>query len=57
MKSKVKTVKYTRQKGQSKSNAVLSLFQVAGNTESAVIAHLQKKHPGFDITIRELQWA
>jgi hypothetical protein len=58
MQARVKSVKYIKVKGSSKSSPVHKThFPVMGRSESAVIAYLKDINKGFDIIITELEWA
>lgn len=58
MQAKVKSVKYIKVKGSSKSSPVHKThFSIMGRSESAVIAYLKDLHKGHDIIITELEWA
>lgn len=40
----------------SRTRTSRTLFPLKGRTESAVLAELQKKHPGKEIVIVEIEW-
>ncbi len=58
MQARVKSVKYIKVKGSSKSSPVHKThFPVMGRSESAVITYLKDLNKGYDIIITELEWA